>query len=310
MSVWLIKNNNWEGNTSFCEDAPRIQVVWDSTTLGTFKTCPRKYYYEYIEGFRSKRGEIHLEFGVYYHASLEKYDIFLTQGMTQEEALKATIRYIHSLKWESYPEHKDYKLKNKYTLLRAVTWYIEHFKDDALETVILKNGKPAVELSFQFSLNNYLTYAGHIDRLVKFGDDIYVSDRKTSKSALSTYYYSQFNPSNQMTGYAVAGSIITSGFVRGVIIDSCQLGVNFARFGRHITTRTERQLEEWITNTITVIEQAHDCVEADYFPMNENSCGNYGGCPFRDVCGACPSMRDSLLKSNFTRVGWNPASSR
>ena len=67
---------------------------------------------------------------------------------------------------------------NRLTLLRSVVWYLDQFEHDSLETVILQDGKPAVELSFRF-LTNYqaptgepFLLCGHFDRVALFNDEI------------------------------------------------------------------------------------------------------------------------------------------
>ena len=82
---------------------------------------------------------------------------------------------------------RNSKIRTRYYLVRALVWYLEHYKNDPCETVILPSGKPAVELSFRVPLpievgGVSLLLCGHIDRAVRFNDYLYVSDYKTTKS--------------------------------------------------------------------------------------------------------------------------------
>ena len=101
----------------------------------------------------------------------------------------------------------DHPYKTRENLIRSVIWYLEEFKEDPAQTVILANGKPAVELSFRMELDwgptghlggqPYLL-CGHIDRLVTLGEGTYVMDRKTTGSTPGSSYFDGFAPDNQM----------------------------------------------------------------------------------------------------------------
>lgn len=315
-----------QDNKAFSKEIPLLQTAWDSTSLGLAKTCWRKYYYQIICGWQSRGENIHLSFGIHYHKALETYDKVKFETGSHDEGQLAAIKYCMTLgerqedgtfkHWDTDTSHKDYGLKNRYTLTRAVCWYLEKFKDDPCKTLVLENGRPAVELSFRMGIGStaadgseYLL-CGHIDRAVTFGDHDFVLDRKTSKTTLSDYYFQQFNPSNQMTLYTTAGQVILKRAVKGAIMDACQLAVGFARFARHITYRTEAQLNEWLKNSLTYFRQAEKNAQDNYWPMNDTACDKFGGCPFREICGADPSVRELYLKSKFEQRIWDPLETR
>ena len=310
---------------SFSSTLPALQVAWDSTSMGAFKTCPRKYYLSIVMGYRSRAQSFHLRFGTLYHRALEVYDHKRSAGLSHEVALRASLwdlrdgaldRDGETVKfWETGDSNK-----NVPNLFRTVIWYLDRFNrnaPDALRTLQLANGKPAVELSFRFALDMQaptgedFLYCGHMDRMVEFQDKLWVLDRKTTKHTLSSYYLQQFNPSNQITGYVVAGNIVFNQSVSGAIIDAAQVAVGFSRFERAFTTRTESQLEEWLDGTRAFIQQAARYAEAGKWPMNEMSCGNYGGCEFRGICSRVPEVRERWLAGEFnTKVKWDPLHTR
>lgn len=207
----------------------------------------------------------------------------------------------------------DDNYKNRYTLIRTVVWYLEQFADDPAKTVILANGKPAVELSFRFNLpinrpdgEPYL-YSGHMDRLVEFMGETYVLDRKTTKGQIYSDYFDKFNPHNQMSGYTTAGKIVLHEPVRGVLIDAAQVGVGFSRFARGFTLRSQDQIDEWIESACYDIKRAEACATAEFWPMNESSCDKYGGCPFRVICSKRTNReRDIWLQVDFVTRTWDP----
>jgi hypothetical protein len=311
-----------------------IQFAWDSTSLGWLKTCPRLYQYSMIEGWRSHGPSVHLDFGSYYHHALELYDRHRADNCDHNEALYLAVKYCLEVTWvDGAPADWGHNLKTRETLVRSVIWYLEEFGDnDAAKTVVLKNGKPAVELSFRLELdfgpkaagyynkdmvedgrivcNQPYVLSGHLDRVVEFSGGIYVMDRKTSSTTIGSYYFDGYNPDNQMSLYTFASKVIYQTPVRGVIIDAAQIAVGFTRFSRGFTFRTESQTEEWLANTREWLRLAEQYAVQGFWPMNDKSCHQYGGCAFRKVCSKSPEVRHKFLESDFTKRHWNPLEAR
>lgn len=301
-----------------------VQYAWDSTSLGWLKECPRKYQYSMIERWRSRGNSVHLDFGLFYHDALESYDKWRAEGLDHEAAVSETVRKCLTLTWvlgengEAGPWVSDH-VKSRETLVRSVIWYLEEFgDDDAAETVLLSNGKPAVELSFRLEMDwgpvsesaRPYVLSGHLDRVVRFNDAYYVMDRKTSSTTISGHYFDGFSPDNQMSLYSFASRVIYQTPVRGVIIDAVQIAVGFSRFTRGFTFRTEAQIEEWLADTKVWLALAETYAAAGHWPMNDKSCGNYGGCVFRKVCSKSPEVRQRFLETDFHKVEWNPLKPR
>lgn len=290
-----------------------VQHSWDSTSLGTFKECPRKYFYQHIEGWRKTgRPKVDLEYGQIYHSALETYDKRRASGNDHVDSLRAAVHYVLTSTWDvqrNAPAEFDDNVKNRYTLIRTVVWYLEQFEDDPCTTVLLKDDRPAVELSFRLPVDNGLVLCGHLDRVVEFQGSKYVMDRKTTKTTISSYYFDRYAPDNQMSLYTLAGRIILESPVRGVIIDAAQIAVGFSRFERGFVSRSEGELEEWLGQTYAWVASAQRMAEVPIetsFPMNDKSCHNYGGCPFRGVCASDPRTRRAVLESEYHREFWNP----
>lgn len=282
-------------------EGTQIQNVWDSTSLGWLKDCPRKYYYSMIEGWVSRSKSNDLIFGSLYHKALETYDLHRANGLSYEEAVREALRWVMK---ESWGWQSDHNAKNRETLIRSVVWYLGNFKDDTAQTLILSDGKPAVELTFHFELTKEIALAGHIDRLVTFLDAPYIMDRKTTGSTIGSYYFDRFEPDNQMSLYTLAGRVAYNTPVRGVVIDAAQIAVGFTRFDRAITYRTDDQLQEWIKDATLTIEQSYRYVDKHYWPMNDKACML---CVFKRVCAKDPSVRDKFLESDFEKRKWVPS---
>jgi hypothetical protein len=282
-----------------------IQYAWDSTSLTLFKECPRKYYYSIAQGYATREQSVHLTFGIYLHKYYERYHYHRAADFSHEDALHMVVT--QAMK-ETGDFKSDDKYKNRETLIRTIVWYLEEFKDDPARTVILHNGKPAVELSFRFEIPEApdFLYCGHMDRIAEFGGQRFVFDYKSTKRALYNEYFAQFTPHNQMTGYTLGGKITFHEPVEGVIIDAAQVGVNFSRFSRGTAPRDEGTLEEWLTQTAYWVKLAASYAEADFWPLNESSCDKYFGCPFRPVCSKSPRQREVWLKADYVHRLWDP----
>lgn len=309
-------------------NADGFQFAWDSTSLTAFATCPRKYYYSNICGWTGANKSVHLIFGGHYASALEHYHKFRAADVTHEDALRNVVRevmvntwdYEHDETGERLPEggaaqdwHHDKNTKTRDTLIRSIVWYLEQFKDDPMETVILPDGRAAVEYSFSLELSEDFLYCGHIDRLVRYGDnkDIYVQDQKTTGTTMTPYFFKNFSPDYQMSGYTWAGQIIFNMPVKGVIVDAAQIAVGFTAFARQPVLRSAKQLEEFRTEALHYISLAQRAHESGYYPMNRTACGNYGGCEFQQICSAVPGVRSNLLEGGFKkRDRWDPLKRR
>jgi len=303
-----------------------IQYAWDSTSLGYLKTCPRLYYYHMICGYISKDESIHLRFGGEYHSAIQDFENHRANGLQHEDALRETIRsLLKRIKdWDPDTSTKAGTYKNPGTLVQLVVDYFDNYRENAAKTIILENGRPAVELSFRFALDfgptahpetQYLL-CGHLDRVVTINENVFVIDHKTTITTLGDYWFNQFAPNNQMTLYTFAGKVVMDMEVKGVVIEGAQIGLEkfTSRFVRGFTYRSDDLIDEWLNDLEYHLNAAEAFAEAGHWPMNDMSCDKYGGCRFRDVCSKNPSVREHYLKSDFIQLPederWNPLKSR
>lgn len=289
------------------------QFAWDATSIELAQTCLRKYWYKNIRGLRPKSLSVHLLFGKLYADALEHFYKYIAEGATKEESLHRIVHECLTSSWDyetNTPRQFDHNAKTRVNLVRSIVWYIDQFADEAelgITTHHLADGKPAVELSFTLEISDDLVLCGHLDRVVKYGDDLYVMDQKTTGGVIGPYFFRQFKPSNQMSLYTWAGKSILSSPVAGVIIDGAQIAVGFTRFERGFTHRTPRELDEWFASAQYTIDLARLATERNEFPMNLASCGNYGGCEYRSLCSTCPSVRGNYERGDFEESPvWDP----
>lgn len=287
-----------------------LQFALDSTSIGYSKSCLRKYKLTIIDGWRKKDASVHLRFGGEFASALEFYNKFkVAEGCSHDDALDATVAetFARIVDWKS-----DHPKKNPYTLVRTIVWYLDNYENDPAEVLILEDGRPAVELSFKIELPweaapgiPYIL-CGHLDKVVTYCGDILVADQKTTSGALGAFYFAEYNPHIQMSTYTFASKMILGANVSGVMIDAAKIAVGFSEFARGFTMRTEAQLAEWLVDLKSWTSILSFAVTNDYWPMNEQSCHQYGGCVFREVCSQDPAVRQNYLETSFEKVFWNP----
>lgn len=303
-----------EPNTSFENN---FQFVWDSVSLSAFKTCPRYYNWTIREGWRLNPQPSTLAFGIYFHKCMEVWHKLLATGLDKDTALLRCTRLAGLFGELLIPNRPE---RTKETLIRAVVWYLDQFRDDQAITTCRPDGEPAVEYSFIIPLTKIdetqVYLAGHLDRVVTFMGHTYICDYKTSKLQLTAKFFDGFKPNTQVQGYLAAAHILggTSTVLpskpAGLIIDGIQLGVNFARFQRSIIQYTKLEIDSFLIYLEQWLRWAKTLADTESWPANENSCDKYGGCVFRSICSQTPAKHERLLKANFERTVWDPRRSR
>lgn len=300
-----------EVTTPFCSDGV-VQRVWDSTSMGWYAFCPRSYYYKMIEGYQTKHTAITLLFGIAYHEGLGVYYKAKADGKTHEEAQLLMTKHAFS---QSHPwavlDSED-ATRCKKTLTRCLIWYTEKFVNDPYPITRLGD-KPAIELSFRFELpfltpdSDHYMWAGHLDTVRDGPDGLILHDYKTTSKTINSDTIKNYSPDFQMSGYLLSGAIIFGKRITRMIVDICQTAVGFARFHRGFVSRTDAQLQEFVTNLHHWILRAEADARLGFWPMNTQNCWR---CPFREVCSQDPNVRHSYLKEDFIIRRWNPAENR
>lgn len=316
MSILTEEEKSQKTLSPFSSEIPFHQFAWDSTSITTLMTCPRKYYYVIICGYRMANISHDITFGAHFHTLLENYYRRLiehneTPAQAKEFLVVLWAKLISG--WET-----DHLKKNPENLLRAILWYIDEYSNDPTSTIVLSTGKAAVELSFRYELGitsnlsgeDYY-FCGHFDRVADLsGTGTYIVDYKTTGSTLGPYYFAKYENDFQMLSYSAAGRIVFEKEISGVIVEGVQLAQNFVRFGRGFVQKDHQQLEEYYSTLAYYLRLAEKYASEKFWPMNHTACSNYSGCQFRSVCGRSPMIRENLLKTYFKIEHWNPLKSR
>lgn len=291
----------------------------DNFALTTFQSCPAKYLLRIREGWTSRRKTAALGFGGAVHVGLAEWyrsrDPHKVFG-----AIEAT--------WPDNHPVDDYRDKQK--CLQVLSDYIKTYPKETF-TVVGVPDHPMIECTFTLDTGMFLDceqcgspevnghrcancskdvepieYGGIFDGLVEWGNTVYVLEHK-STSQLGPYYFNQFKPNNQITGYVWAAEQLSGRRCGGAIINA--MGVYKAsatRFERQVTNRSSAEIAAWLRNVKHSCQMIREAERTGRWPMFTPSCTQYGLCEFHNVhiLGDAKDQQ-SRLETDYVRDNWS-----
>lgn len=287
----------------------------DSTMISTFRSCPRKFYWTFVQNLRPAGNSIHLAAGSAFAKGLEVIrnlqaanpDGPLPNEVLWEAAVPAALRAYGDLSI-SDPESP----KNIHNVLYALELYLNEFHPyyDQVQPLLIGE-KPTTEFSFSIPLNiNHPTtghpflYVGRFDMLGKYSENdlLVVLDDKTA-SSLGSYWLKQWDMRGQFLGYLWAcqklGFDVNNVVVRGIGLLKTE--TNFLSLPLTFSQGLIRKWENELYNTIRYMIMLH---EQNYYPYNfADACSSFGGCPYQTLCQADDP---SNWLNNYKIQKWNP----
>ena len=223
--------------------------------------------------------------------------------------------------------------KDRLALMRLLVWYGEEIKGGALQPVsiservetplvppsptfegpepYMERHTALVEVPFKVPFFTtpegeqvYLT--GWFDAVKRLGDEVLVTDYKTTKKPLGAMYFSQYAPNVQVDTYdLVAETFLKSKGLpyAGVVIEAIQTLANGVRFGFRVYKGDPERRAELVRELSYYISLAWQYAKGGWWPRNRSHCAM---CEFKSVCSAAPASRPHILAGNFSRYRWNP----
>jgi hypothetical protein len=299
--------------------------VLDSTKIQSYMRCPRKFFYEYVLGWRSEVPSIHLVFGSSWHLAME---VLHDEGYTAEACAKGYLAAETEYR-KSFPPEWDEgnKPKTMANLLRALPQYCERYAEDDFEVLHIEiAGSVAVA---EGKLLHFKT-----DTICRNQQGQVFSLEHKSGGRFSTMWLNQWRQKMQIGVYShVLYCMFDPQEVYGVIINGAffanepkrklngELYTNARdnEFHRVPSRRSLQAMEGWLVEVLALYNR----ILADYdklaeeddqqnimtsFQRNTESCTDYGGCPYLDVCS---SWNNPLLHIEDPPVGmhvdfWDP----
>ena len=291
----------------------------DSTKLNCFQVCPRKYFYEYVLGWRIDRPSVHLVFGGAIHEAL---DVLLTglknhKDITKPETLDAS--------YEAFMEHyrryfdetydSGNSPKDPYGALQLLTGWAAKHKHAEFEVLYVEvPGNVPVgdqEQSWQLYFK--------IDTIIKAKEGICCYEHKTTGQNSSAWRDS-FALSLQVGTYLhVLYSLFPENEVYGALIDGLVIKKSGVEFETIPVRRTYEHMSVWdfqVRSLLAAIdfnfqllsESTPDTPAMGCFPLNTESCTKYGTCTYHSMCMSWPNPLKSIHRRpmNLGVEHWDP----
>lgn len=290
---------------------PMFPNTVDSTILSTFRSCPRKFLYQYVDHWKPIAQSVHLVAGGAFASGIEAArNSYYVEAKTSEEAEAAGLRGLIS-HYGSFECPAD-SAKSLERMCGALEFYFQQYPlgADGANPITLANGRRGIEFSFAEPLDvrhpvtgDPILYTGRSDMIAERAGGIYIYDEKTT-SSLGASWGRQWEMRSQFTGYgwaALKQGIKTDGaIVRGISIlktkyDTLEIP----------TYRSMYELERWESQTVRDIKRMISMWEEGYWDFNlDGACNEYGGCSFTKVCKS--SDPDTWLPAYFQQRVWDP----
>lgn len=286
-------------------------IAIDSTTLGTFRSCPQKMFRTYMEHWKPSSESVHLIAGGAFAEGIEQARrAYFEASASPEDAVAAGLRaLIH--KYGDFECPAD-SAKSLERTAGALEFYFEHYPlgHDGATPIKFADGRSGIEFSFAQPLpinhpvtGDPLIYTGRSDMVAEAYGGLYIYDEKTT-SSLGPSWAKQWDMRSQFTGYCWAAKeagLNPSGVcVRGVSILKTKYDTQ-----QVLTYRSPYEIDRWLEQTCRDIERMIECWKNDWWDYNlDHACSEYGGCALQTVCKS--NDPEAWLKVYFTRRVWDP----
>ena len=278
----------------------KSERIWDYTTLDTFLTCRRKYYWMIVRDLRVKRVSPALLYGQVVHAALAE---FYTKG------LDAALKLIRA----TYQTPEGEELRTTENMIKLMEWYGKVYAHEPFKVL-------NVEVGFAVPLGEVM-YAGRLDALVDWNGGLFVLEHKTT-SRLDGNFFKQFKPNMQVDGYTYGASVYTGKKCLGTVINALETWKDVKRvtdktkrpedhFARDPNSRTEAEIADFVKQVPLIVHDALNCEQAggslgkDAFYQNKHMCRNFNfDCPYRDLC--LYGENERIIEQSYTKEKWVP----
>ena len=293
------------------QDYPPFPKILDSTMIASFRSCPQKFFREYMEHWKPNVPSVHLHAGGAYAKGLETArEAFYQDGKTAEEAMAEGLRALLTF-YGSFECPPD-SAKSAERMAGAFEYYFTQYPLGADEAIpiTLSSGKRGIEFSFAEPTDathpvsgDPLLYVGRMDMICDYAGGVFGLDDKTT-SSLGSSWSKQWDMRSQFTGYcwgAGRAGIPLQGFlVRGVSILKTKYDTQQA-----LTYRPQWMIDRWYDQLMKDIERMKVIWQAQEWDYDlDHACTEYSGCVFRQPCLSLDPQ--PWLESSFIRRVWNP----
>lgn len=290
---------------------PPFPKILDSTMIATFRSCPHKFFWEYMQHWKPAETSVHLHAGGAYAKGLET-----ARKSFYERGHDARTAEAHGLR-ALLTTYGDFQCpadsaKSAERIAGAFEFYFTHYplESDGAVPITLPSGGRGVEFSFAEPIDQTnpetgdpILYVGRMDMICEYAGGIFGLDDKTT-SSLGASWSKQWDLRSQFTGYcwgAGRSGLPLQGFlVRGVSILKTKYDTQQA-----LTYRPAWMIERWYEQLIRDVGRMKRMWESGVWDYSlDHACTEYSGCSFRQPCLSADPQ--PWLETSFIQRIWNP----
>lgn len=265
-----------------------IWNVLDSSKIEEYMTCPRRFFYRYILGWRPAVKSYHLVFGSAWHALMEHLLI------TGYRDVPGAIKEFEKVYWTEINEQEDKENapKNLANAIKGAISYAQKYNiEDAGCKVLYTEVAGSVPLTSEWSIHFKM------DSILEDTNGMIFSLEHKTASSFSRQFVDKWTLAVQPNAYNhVLYSLFPEESVWGVKIN----GAAFFKskdpdFIRVPVRRSIQMLDSWYANIIEWVGSYYDDLNAlsvantetnslHCFRQNTTSCTDYFGCSYYPFC--------------------------
>jgi hypothetical protein len=288
----------------------------DATMMSCFRSCPRKFYNEFILGLRPSGISIDLHAGAAFAHALEvvRHEVFVNHRPLPDALLRAEAAF--EIYWGDFriPEHKT-TTKRPDRVWAAVEEYFKQYSPttDHIQPYFV-DGKPTFEFTFAIPLDDPewplhpvtgdpFLYTGRFDMMGEYLGNPIICDDKTSGQGHYSGWSEKWDLRSQFIGYTwacqqlgiAADSVVVRGV--GILMQKIALAEAIKPYSDHLRAKWYDQLHRDVCRMVRMWDEG-------YWDYNlGEACTSYGNCVFATACQS--SNPEPWLKT-FDVRRWNP----
>lgn len=269
---------------------------FDYTSLSTFLRCRKRYYWRFVRGLVGKQPQTAPEFGKAIHKALDTW--YKTHDPVQ------TITTFNTNFIEN-PADEKRTIRVGEKLLHL---YMEKYAHEGFKIL-------ATELPFCVPIKDKgFNLIGRIDKILDWDGACYVMDHKTT-SRLGYEFFYKIKPNMQFDGYIWAARQLGYPTCSGIVLDALLVAkglcipaqlAKLQPLGRDHSTRTDKELEDYINKICFIVEDIRKCYETGVWYENTESCCDFISCPYRTICKEEKSLHERIAAVDYKVEMWDP----
>ena len=299
-------------------------ITMDNTKRNEFITCPRKYFYKYIQGYSPTIGSTALRFGLSWHACMEGY-----YGMIAKEGWTTSGKAITAggqmAQDTFYAETKNKEYYDDYrtidNVLKMFILYLDHFSIDQNMLKIIQTEQvfkilitPTITELAAFPGVKPFYFSGKKDLEVELNGQPWIFEFKTTGQPISIQS-KRLHRSPQIIGYNYASKVIAKEIPEGSLVVLCHASGRRNKSGEYGKIKFDFQRSPQIFSDQDLAEFRYGLVHdawrlqtshnKDFWPCNQYSCYTYGACPYTYMCEAHRPVGQELLVNHIQCEPWS-----